>query len=150
MFGAFCQSALDWDPRPASKRDPFDRRALLVVLARRSWSGSRSSSRLTRWNGSWPPAPHGSCRVRSDRHRSRKSLNLWLPSFDLPSARNRLTHAFGVWRANAQLPIAEHLLRVRLPCETALWLFHDFDRRQKLEGLGHEPASDSVTGRQSD
>jgi hypothetical protein len=63
---------------------------------------------------------------------------------------------------NAQLPIAEQrvqpitsegvppVLRVRLPCETALWLFHDVDRRQKLEGLGHEPASDSVTGRQSD
>ena len=28
-----CQSALDWDPLSASKKDPFDRRALLVALA---------------------------------------------------------------------------------------------------------------------
>jgi hypothetical protein len=27
-----CQSAFDWDPLSASKRDPFDRRALLVAL----------------------------------------------------------------------------------------------------------------------
>ncbi|WP_212491449.1 hypothetical protein, partial [Bradyrhizobium liaoningense] len=26
-----CQSAFDWDPLSASKRDPFDRRALLVA-----------------------------------------------------------------------------------------------------------------------
>jgi molybdate transport repressor ModE-like protein len=30
---ADCQSALDWDPLSASKKDPFDRRALLVALA---------------------------------------------------------------------------------------------------------------------
>ena len=29
----WCQSALEWDPLSASKRDPFDRRALLVALA---------------------------------------------------------------------------------------------------------------------
>jgi hypothetical protein len=28
-----CQSALDWDPLPASKRDPFERRVLAVALA---------------------------------------------------------------------------------------------------------------------
>ncbi|WP_247495115.1 hypothetical protein, partial [Bradyrhizobium sp. 164] len=27
-----CQSAFDWDPLSASKRDPFDRRALLGAL----------------------------------------------------------------------------------------------------------------------
>ena len=26
------------------------------------------------------------------------------------------------------------LLRATLPCETALWLFHDVDRRRKLKG----------------
>jgi hypothetical protein len=31
--GAICQSALERDPPSASKRDPFDRRALLVALA---------------------------------------------------------------------------------------------------------------------
>ena len=28
-----CQSALEWDPLSASKRDPFDRRVLMVALA---------------------------------------------------------------------------------------------------------------------
>jgi hypothetical protein len=29
----FCQSALDWDPLSASKRDPFERRVRAVALA---------------------------------------------------------------------------------------------------------------------
>ena len=32
-YGSICQSALKWDPLSASKRDPFDRRVLLVALA---------------------------------------------------------------------------------------------------------------------
>jgi hypothetical protein len=31
--GIACQSALDWDPLSASKRDPFERRVLAVALA---------------------------------------------------------------------------------------------------------------------
>src|ERR1700675_4090081 len=33
IIGDGCQSALEWDPLSASKRDPFDRRVLLVALA---------------------------------------------------------------------------------------------------------------------
>jgi len=48
------------------------------------------------------------------------------------------THLFnrknGVLQAPGTTPQRASLLRATLPCETALWLFHDVDRRQKLMG----------------
>lgn len=59
-----CQSALDWDPGSAFKRDPFDRRALAVALAptepvrvaeaARARFAGRSSSRLLKRQLSFP------------------------------------------------------------------------------------------------
>src|SRR6478672_5625291 len=40
-----CQSALDWDPRSASKRAPFARRGLLVVLGSSELAGIAETSR---------------------------------------------------------------------------------------------------------
>nr|WP_051382812.1 YXWGXW repeat-containing protein [Bradyrhizobium sp. Tv2a-2] len=42
---AECQSALEWDPLSASKRDPFDRRALLVALAASELVGVAETAR---------------------------------------------------------------------------------------------------------
>ena len=41
----FCQSALEWDPLSASKRDPFDRRVLLVALASSELVGVAETAR---------------------------------------------------------------------------------------------------------
>ena len=41
----FCQSALEWDPLSAYKRDPFDRRALLVALASSELVGVAETAR---------------------------------------------------------------------------------------------------------
>jgi hypothetical protein len=40
-----CQSALDWDPRSASKGDPFDRRVLMVALAASELAGVAETAR---------------------------------------------------------------------------------------------------------
>lgn len=40
-----CQSALDWDPRSASKGDPFDRRILPVALGSSELAGIAETSR---------------------------------------------------------------------------------------------------------
>ena len=40
-----CQSALDWDPLSASKRDPFERRVLAVALARSELAGVAETAR---------------------------------------------------------------------------------------------------------
>jgi hypothetical protein len=40
-----CQSALEWDPLSASKRDPFDRRVLLVALAASELVGVAETAR---------------------------------------------------------------------------------------------------------
>ena len=40
-----CQSALEWDPLSASKRDPFDRRVLLVALAATELVGVAETAR---------------------------------------------------------------------------------------------------------
>ncbi|MGY3696100.1 chemotaxis response regulator CheB [Bradyrhizobium sp. USDA 3240] len=40
-----CQSAFDWDPLSASKRDPFDRRALLVALGSSELVGVAETAR---------------------------------------------------------------------------------------------------------
>ena len=40
-----CQSALEWDPLSASKRDPFDRRVLLVALAASELAGVAETAR---------------------------------------------------------------------------------------------------------
>jgi hypothetical protein len=40
-----CQSAFDWDPLAASKRDPFDRRALLVALGSSELVGVAETAR---------------------------------------------------------------------------------------------------------
>ncbi|MHC2627177.1 hypothetical protein ACVIW2_009264 [Bradyrhizobium huanghuaihaiense] len=42
---AGCQSAFDWDPLSASKRDPFDRRALLVALGSSELVGVAETAR---------------------------------------------------------------------------------------------------------
>ncbi|MGC0387956.1 hypothetical protein ABIF91_000310 [Bradyrhizobium sp. USDA 241] len=42
---AVCQSAFDWDPLSASKRDPFDRRALLVALGSSELVGVAETAR---------------------------------------------------------------------------------------------------------
>ncbi len=44
-FSARCQSALEWDPLSASKRDPFDRRVLLVALAASELAGVAETAR---------------------------------------------------------------------------------------------------------
>ncbi|MGX1009147.1 hypothetical protein AB7M69_003504 [Bradyrhizobium japonicum] len=41
----WCQSAFDWDPLSASKRDPFDRRALLVALGSSELVGVAETAR---------------------------------------------------------------------------------------------------------
>src|SRR6516165_4884430 len=41
----FCQSALEWDPLSASKRDPFDRRVLMVALAGSELAGVVETAR---------------------------------------------------------------------------------------------------------
>jgi hypothetical protein len=41
----YCQSALDWDPRSASKGDPFDRRVLMVALAASELAGVAETAR---------------------------------------------------------------------------------------------------------
>ena len=43
--GRDCQSALEWDPLSASKRDPFDRRVLLVALASSELVGVAETAR---------------------------------------------------------------------------------------------------------
>ena len=43
--GMICQSALEWDPLSASKRDPFDRRVLLVALASSELVGVAETAR---------------------------------------------------------------------------------------------------------
>ncbi|WP_244561125.1 PAS domain S-box protein, partial [Bradyrhizobium canariense] len=43
--GVACQSAFDWDPLSASKRDPFDRRALLVALGSSELVGVAETAR---------------------------------------------------------------------------------------------------------
>ena len=43
--GVACQSALEWDPLSASKRDPFDRRVLLVALASSELVGVAETAR---------------------------------------------------------------------------------------------------------
>ncbi|MEY9740647.1 hypothetical protein ABIF65_000021 [Bradyrhizobium japonicum] len=43
--GRKCQSAFDWDPLSASKRDPFDRRALLVALGSSELVGVAETAR---------------------------------------------------------------------------------------------------------
>ena len=43
--GVHCQSALEWDPLSASKRDPFDRRVLLVALASSELVGVAETAR---------------------------------------------------------------------------------------------------------
>ncbi|MEY9233711.1 hypothetical protein ABIF68_002161 [Bradyrhizobium japonicum] len=43
--GRRCQSAFDWDPLSASKRDPFDRRALLVALGSSELVGVAETAR---------------------------------------------------------------------------------------------------------
>jgi len=40
-----CQSALEWDPLSASKRDPFDRRVLMVALAASELAGVVETAR---------------------------------------------------------------------------------------------------------
>ena len=40
-----CQSALEWDPLSASKRDPFDRRVLTVALAASELAGVVETAR---------------------------------------------------------------------------------------------------------
>src|ERR1700730_14126357 len=40
-----CQSALEWDPLTAFKRDPFDRRVLLVALASSELVGVAETAR---------------------------------------------------------------------------------------------------------
>jgi TolB-like protein len=42
---AACQSAFDWDPLSASKRDPFERRALLVALGSSELVGVAETAR---------------------------------------------------------------------------------------------------------
>src|SRR6516164_11859711 len=42
---AHCQSALEWDPLSASKRDPFDRRVLMVALAASELAGVVETAR---------------------------------------------------------------------------------------------------------
>ena len=42
---ADCQSALDWDPLSASKRDPFERRVLAVALAPSELAGVAETAR---------------------------------------------------------------------------------------------------------
>src|SRR5258708_4994982 len=41
----------------------------------------------------------------------------------------------GCCKPPATTPQRASLLRATPPCETALWLFHDVDRRRKLKGL---------------
>ena len=43
--GHHCQSALEWDPLSASKRDPFDRRVLMVALAASELAGVAETAR---------------------------------------------------------------------------------------------------------
>ncbi|MHC2399623.1 hypothetical protein ACVMGC_004167 [Bradyrhizobium barranii subsp. barranii] len=45
LAGLACQSAFDWDPLSASKRDPFDRRALLVALGSSELVGVAETAR---------------------------------------------------------------------------------------------------------
>src|SRR3974390_1836335 len=40
-----CQSALEWDPLSASKRDPFDRRVLMVAIAASELAGVAETAR---------------------------------------------------------------------------------------------------------
>ena len=44
-YGEGCQSALDWDPRSASKGYPFDRRVLMVALAASELAGIAETAR---------------------------------------------------------------------------------------------------------
>ena len=45
LIGMECQSAFDWDPRSASKGDPFDRRVLMVALAASELAGVAETAR---------------------------------------------------------------------------------------------------------
>jgi transposase len=45
LWRLVCQSALDWDPRSASKGDPFDRRVLMVALAASELAGVAETAR---------------------------------------------------------------------------------------------------------
>src|SRR6202035_4951752 len=68
-----CQSALEWDPLSASKRDPFDRRVLLVALASSELVGVAETARA---------------RVRRTRGGSRLSVALYPPCRHLQSPTN--------------------------------------------------------------
>ena len=43
---AWCQSALEWDPLSAFKRDPFERRVLTVALAPSELVGVAETARV--------------------------------------------------------------------------------------------------------
>jgi hypothetical protein len=54
-----------------------------------------------------------------------------------PQSRNNAfirAQEMGCCKPLATTPQRASLLGATLPCETALWLFHDVDRRQKLKG----------------
>jgi hypothetical protein len=52
----------------------------------------------------------------------------------IPEQRIYSIARMGCCKPPATTPQLASLLRATLPCETALWLFHDVDRRRKLKG----------------
>jgi hypothetical protein len=52
-----------------------------------------------------------------------------------PGTLHLINRKNGVLQAPATTPQRAALFRATLPCETALWLFQDVDRRRKLKGL---------------
>src|ERR1700730_9273639 len=56
------------------------------------------------------------------------------PTPPIPEQRIYSIARMGCCKPPATTPQRASLLRAALPCETALWLFHDVDRRRKLKG----------------
>ena len=56
------------------------------------------------------------------------------PAPPIPEQRIYSIARMGCCKPPATTPQLASLLRATLPCETALWLFHDVDRRRKLKG----------------
>ena len=58
------------------------------------------------------------------------------PAPPIPEQRIYSIARMGCCKPPATTPQLASLLRATLPCETALWLFRDVDRRRKLKGCG--------------
>jgi hypothetical protein len=105
-----CQSALDWDPLSASKRDPFERRVRPVALASRAASRAAPqrqprSPRRRRGRPSRGPRSAGSAGAEGRRDRRRDATRPHLARRGVEDATDRLS------AAEADLRVAEDELR---------------------------------------